>query len=568
MLCDTYLFSHIGKTMNRIFFIRDHYLVFFLTMLLISPNALVFAKEDTAHLSLKKTAVSQEKTRSYTVKKGEWLFDIMRNELGITSHRFSIIKKLNPQLRNLNAIYPGQIIKLPEKDQTSPESSENPASENSYRTKKGDSLTRIAMRQLNAKSSDILKTVRQLKTLNPDIKDLNRIYPGHVLHLPQRSIVIAQKNIDSPQIDSTEAKKSEQKEKLVMPPENRLDVIKDIITRMNGSLVKVGMHYIPIPQMGQVTIDCSMIPVAELDDGSTILIDFTNRVPDSLKKLIQANWKNYRVVKPGSDDSLTDILQKIINASDGYTMTKSSVPLVVGKNPTARFDLDWIISKTSSGKGEFYKQGLIFHSNVLYTIPNPFLNYARKNGLIVTEITDLAVVNSSGTPYTGLEIAPSLPSASNKEMAHTLLLMLGYTPVKDANVRIFDPNKDGFNLSITADLLVKKGERSLMIHSKQLPQQFIDALNKNMGIDTLLLDRNSDRKTVIENVIQSMHIPCTIDNFSFPEPGKIHQSKSFIFFPAFKIAKDKGFLYLIDFDMDRDLYEYLHNHWEVNLVKF
>jgi len=547
--------------------LQIYYIVLLLLMFLLHSHSSAFAKEDTAHLSFKKTAVSHEKIRSYTVKKGEWLFEIMRSEVGVTSHRFSIIKKLNPQLKNVNMIYPGQVIILPGKDSSQIETAEKVVPENLYRTQKGDSLTRIAMRQLESKSSNILKTVRQLKELNPAIKDENRIYPGQIIRLPQRSIIIAQKNIDTPQSDSTEAKKSEQKEKLSMPPESRLDIIKEIITRMNGSLAKTGMHYIPIPQMGQVTIDCSMIPIAELDDGSTILIDFIDRVPDSLKKMILTHWKNYHIANIDSDDSLADTLQKIISASESYIVTKSNAPFIVGETPTAHFILDWIITKKSSDKRESYKQGIIFTSDALYTIPSAIIAYARKNGLIVTEITAHNVSKSFDKTYNISEI-PSLPDVSNKEMTHALLLLLGYSPVKDAEVKIFDPSKDGFNLSITADLLVKKGERSLMIHSKQLPKQFIDTLNKNRGIDTLFLDNTVSRKTAIENVFQFMNIPYSRDNFSFPESGKISQLKGFMTFPAFKIAKDKGFLYLVDFDMDRDIYNYLHTQWEVSLIKF
>jgi hypothetical protein len=58
---------------------------------ILTPQHILAQKEDTAHLLLKKTAVSPGKTRSYVVKEGDWIFEIMRKEAGITSHRFSII---------------------------------------------------------------------------------------------------------------------------------------------------------------------------------------------------------------------------------------------------------------------------------------------------------------------------------------------------------------------------------------------------------------------------------------------------------------------------------------------
>jgi hypothetical protein len=542
-------------------------LAFLIIFLLVNPSQSLSAKEDTAHLSLKKTAVSNEKSRPYKVKKGEWLFDIMRNELGVTSHRFSIIKKLNPQLKNMNMIHPGQVIMLPENGSAKSEPAEEAVPESTYKAKIGDSITRIALRQLKAGPSEASKAVRQIQLLNPGIKDFNKIYPGQLLQLPRRSITITQKDVTASQVESSEVKKEEQKEKTIMPPESRLDTIAEIISRMNGSLSKTGAHYIPIPKMGQVTIDCSTIPVAELDDGSSILIDFNSRVPDSLKKMIETNWKNYHVVKIDSIDNLTDTLQKIINASNTYAITKVTTPVVIGKTPTVQFTIDWMIAKKGSDAGEPYRQGLIFTTGAASSIPGPVIAYARKHELIITEIADHGVVTVPVTTYNSPEVT-ILPAATNQELAYAFLILLGYSPLKDTEVRAFDSARDGFNLSITADLLVKKGDRSLMIHSKKLPQQFVDALNNNRGIDTLFLDDTADRKAVIEKVIQGMNIRASFEIFSFSEPQKINQPKCSVTFPAFKIIRDNGTLYMIDFSMDGDLYRYLYTKWEVNLVRF
>ena len=45
-------------------------------------------------------------------------------------------------------------------------------------------------------------------------------------------------------------------------------------------------------------------------------------------------------------------------------------------------------------------------------------------------------------------------------------------------------------------------------------------------------------------------------------------TKGIINIPAFKITRDKGHFYLIDFDIDRDIYGLLHDRWEVSIVKY
>jgi hypothetical protein len=465
-------------------------------LLLISPIQNVCSQEDTANLSLKKTASPDQKTRPYVVKKGEWIFDIMRNQVGITSRDFSLIKKFNPQIKNFNKIYPGQ-----------------------------------------------------------------------VLQLPQKSIAVTKQGVKTPQVEPTEAKKIEQKEKTVMPPENRLDIIRAIMGRMNSSFVTTGKHFIPIPQMGQVTIDCSMIPVAELEDGSIVLVDFTDRITDPLKKTIQTSWQNYHVVKAASNDDVAAILQKIINASNAYTMTKEIKPFALGNNPSIKLMLDWTISKKTSLEGKPYSHGLVFVSDNSQLLSRPMIAYAEKNGMIISEIMDgRGLVSAPDLKYRMTEM-PVITGNSGKDLIYSLLVTLGYAPVKDTEVIIFDSVRDNFNLTIKADLLVKKGDRYMMIHSKKLSQQYIDTL-KNRGTDATFLEEGASRKSVIEKTLQVMKIPYSFDNFSFSEPKKTTQRRETVVVSAFKIARDKGFVYLIDFDMDRDLYGLLHHQWEVNIVKY
>jgi LysM repeat protein len=539
------------------------FLIFALIPILVNLNQEIMAKEETAHLSLKKTAVSNQNTRNYVVKKGDCIFNIMRDEVGIESRRFSVIKKFNPHLKNLNKILPGQIIILPEKDVNTDDS----ASKAVYTAKKGDSLIRIAIRQLKVKRGDIEKTVKLIRQLNPGIKDLDRIYPGQVLNLPQGSIEVTKQDTASPHADLYDSSKNEQKEIPIMPPSNRLDAIRHVISRMNGSFMTGGKYFIPIPQMGQVTIDCSIIPVAELDDGSAVLLDIADRVPDTLKKMIQENWKNYHIIKAGSNDDIITILKKIIGASKSYAISKVTKPFTAGNNPPIQFNPDWIISKKAAAEERTYHQGLNFVSDDSQLLSRPMIEHANRNGLIISEIMDgRGLISAPDLKYSAPEI-PIINATTTKDLAYAILLSLGYSPVKDAEVKIFDLVRDGFNLSITADLLVKKGARSVLFHLKRIPQQFIENL-KLKGTDTAFLEEGASRKYVIEKTIQAMNISYSLDRFLFSEPEKVDKPRVAIIIPAFNIARDKGYLYLIDFDMDRDIYRLLHNKWGVNVIRY
>ena len=527
----------------------------------------VFAQEDTAHLSFEKTAPSKMKTRTYVVKEGDWLFGIMQSQAGLSLHRSTIIKKLNPNIKDVNRIYPGQVLILPDIEPPASADKDGSLPTEAYTIKRGDSITRIAVRQFNiTKLSEVIRTVNEIKRLNPDIKNYNLIYPREILRLPRRSIIIAKQETKVSEAESPTQVEDLSKEKTVTLPETRLAVIRHVIGRMNGSLITTGKYYIPIPQVGQVTIDCTTIPAVELDDGNIFLLDFSNRIPDTLKNMIRANWNNYHPIKVNDLESTATTLQKIINASNKYTMTKRTMPYITGNSPTLQLSVDWMIAK-STPEGKPYLQGLSFVTDDAQLLPKPMITYAERNGLIITEImVGNGVVSASDEDYTLPQVS-TLNAIANTELIDALLNELGYPIVKDAEVGIFDTTKEGFNISIKADLTVKREDKQIIILSKKIPQQFIDNL-KNRGTEIIFLEEGETRKAVIEKVLQAMSIPFSFNSFSFSIPEKTNNPKGTISFPAFKIARDKGYFYLIDFDVDRDIYGLLNDRWEVNVVKY
>ncbi len=87
------------------------------------------------------------------------------------------------------------------------------------------------------------------------------------------------------------------------------------------------------------------------------------------------------------------------------------------------------------------------------------------------------------------------------ELVNSLLNEFGYQTTRDAEVGILDASASGFDLSIKADVLAKKGDKQIIILSKKIPQQFIDSL-KTRGTETVTLEGGETKKTVIEKVLQ------------------------------------------------------------------
>ncbi len=111
---------------------------------------------------------------TYTVVRGDYIAKIVQ-KCNVT---VDTIRKANPEIKDLNLIYPGQVIRL-KVDASVPAPTPTPTTpttSGTYTVVRGDYLSAIAKR-FNTTVSDILK-------VNPQITNPSLIYVGQVIKLP------------------------------------------------------------------------------------------------------------------------------------------------------------------------------------------------------------------------------------------------------------------------------------------------------------------------------------------------------------------------------------------------
>jgi LysM repeat protein len=548
-----------------------------------------YATEDAAKISLKKTAVSKQNVHNYTIKKGDVISAIIRRIPGITEEdipdNYRIIKELNPAVKDLNKLFVGQILILPgkgtypaqEKKEEIAASVVNTPKASSgtrvYTIKKGDSLINIIHRELKI-MTDTIKTLQLIKSMNAHIVNVNKIYAGQIIKLPAKTIFVKAPEeattVEQAMVKPAESQPQTEKiveviEKKVMPPEARLAVIRHVITQMNSSVLTAGNYYLPIPKTGQLTIDCSKIPVIEFDDKTIVFLDLGNRLTDNVKKMISDNWKNFRLVKVDKKDDVIAILKKVIASTKAYTMSRRETPLTIGNLPPVDINVDWTIVKTGAKQGISLTQGLRLLPEKNSLLPKAIKNYAQKNGFIITEIDEESgLVGKPEEIYSQLPL-PVFPGTSARDFSYALVTHLGFTAQKNADVKVFDIAKDGFNLSIKTDVLIKNTDKKYIIYSRSMPQQFINILKKT-GNELIFVADSDSPKTTMENILRSLGIPFASGYFSFSGMDR-NQAPYTINFSGTKIKTDKN-LYIIDFDIDPGIRGLLQEMWSVNIARY
>jgi LysM repeat protein len=471
----------------------------------------VEAREGRASLVFQKTS-APPKTNVYVVKKGDILAGIFLKQPGNQRVPYNLIRRLNPGIRNLNRIYPGQKIVLPVRETL----------------------------ELSELPSDVHKK-SDFPSSGDRIKEEDRA-PA----------------VESFPPSAGPAENAPPETTIKTPPaiEHILGFIRPVVSRMNGTLIAKGNYFIPLKEAAQITIDCSLIPVIELDEGTTVLLDFGNRLSEEVKALIGQSWTNYAFV-PGEE--LTDGLRGlkgIIRRSRNYEMSEVGSPFVLLPKPEIRVFPDWAIAAKKTSANATYRQGLF----LLGSNEKPFAGEARsfleKNGLVVTEI-------SGNRAVTGPSIQKAAPTPTDLSglkgivLAELLLKTLGETPVAGIEVVLFDQAKSGFNLSITADLLLRRGEKRFVIHTKRLPEQFVHIL-KEGGAEVVQIAEDASGRPLIEGLLQALQIPVSFGYFAFRIPEVGNRTRLTATFPALRAMSGDEPLYLIDFDAPPDVLAFLN----------
>jgi len=534
--------------------------IFFL--ILIYPPA-VFSKEDTAYISFKKVGVSRHQSNTYVVKKDEWLLDIIRRKYDVSKKEayriLKLVKRFNPELSDMNAIYPGQKLLFPRK-----RSSETAAAAHlfpdalsdeknkkvilKYVVKKGDSISGIIYRKSGNSRGEIHRILGLVKRFNPRVKDLDRIYPGQTLFLPRTIREMARVSFENKNV--------------TIPEYKILPVVSHVINRMYGEVITEGSYCIPVPPSGEVKVDCSRVPVVEINDGNIILLDLSNRIPSDLKRIIESTWENYRVIGVQKGEEISSILERVINATGVYKVRKVNQHERFGNTPIVKVFVEWLVSKKPRFKGTgSYAFNFVSKSSQL--VPFSVKDYAQRNDLEIIEIMDGFGVAADDKMYQSCPVRV-LDSGIGMDLANSLLEMLGYSPVKSSGIDILIG--DGLTLSMKADLLLNTEAGRIIITSSGFPDQVMDVLQKR-GDRVIFISEGESRKEVIENIMRVMKIPCLDNDFKFPLSGRNGKKSGDISLPALRLGDDEV-LYLVDYDVDKEICGLLNKEYKVTMVRY
>ena len=291
----------------------------------------------------------------YRVQRGDHIWEILRRKGAIAESNFpkfvSILKRFNSHIKDVNKIYPGQRILIPLKQITAKGKADSNRRRyvtvpiipdvlySSYKVHRGDCLSKIVTRHLGLSINQIPEEYFQtLRRLNPHIKNVNRIYPGQNIRIPElasqglfprdplsvdpsEDLVSGKSKADGDFGGTQTASAGSAARKGILPPEQRLSgalgMLSGSLARFGARLLDSGICYFPVEQKQDIKLDLAAFPVIESDDGRHLILDTGRHLEQGAEKVIRSFWKPLSIIQIDPKDSARTMLGKIFDAISG-----------------------------------------------------------------------------------------------------------------------------------------------------------------------------------------------------------------------------------------------------------
>jgi LysM repeat protein len=290
----------------------------------------------------------------YVVQKNDWVLKIFRQKGEIAHKDFrdflGIFKRLNPHIKDIDMIRPGQGIDIPLRKLehgslagqasgvvTIPFVTLTQVSEvikthsQSYEVQRGDTVSKMIARKYGRFGSESYKEgVKLFQAANPQITDLDVIYAGQKVYLPDPSIrqesfysamYDAQGNLRESIPSGSGARPPASDRPLPAPPaapeektSGPQSTLAEAAATMNGKLHAKGTYYLPRPGADDFELDLSRHPMLEFGDGTRLIFTSSDRIMDMSREQFQAVWPKIKTVSVDEQADAEEIIGAVFDS--------------------------------------------------------------------------------------------------------------------------------------------------------------------------------------------------------------------------------------------------------------
>ena len=482
----------------------------------------------------------------YVVKKDDWVFKLFREKGEISNRDFPeflrIFKRLNPHIHDIDMIRPGQQIVIPLKkvDQDElPEQSSGVVTipyltnvtlpddatkySSDYRVNKGDCVSvLISKRYGNFGTPSYQNGEKLFRLMNPQIKDLNLIYAGQMIRLPESKNQNQLQALPQPQPPlSTEAIQKtpeierpdssvtfDEKIPLSSSVNNRQEPsdspLLKVASVLDAKLFNKGDYYIPRPGQEDYKVDLSQTPFIKLEDGKRVFFTSGNENQDTEINMLKSFWKDVLIVNLTPDDSMEKVFDTVFGSLEGDVIKHRLSFSDHGVEVEVKGQ--WIIEKP--GKNGEAKRDLCITviDDLKERTPQSIVRYLDQNNIIIKEILIGEHVEEPKSNVSRFNIGDKnldiINAPDHETFVKDVLMAMGYQYAPNKNISF---QYAGIQINATSNLAYKDNGNIFYIDFGNFYGDAIHAIEKS-GYSIIQVKGNDGLDDIIQKLLGAMNI--------------------------------------------------------------
>lgn len=470
---------------------------------------------------------------SYIVRKGDHVWELLRRKGVIAEKDFpqfvSILKRLNPHIKDVDKIFPSQQILIPLKET---EAREHPPDARpryitipiipdvlyvTYEVRPGEWLRKIVTTHVGLQWDELSEDyVKTLKRLNPAINDLDLIHPGQPIRIPEVSAKVPTRTAAAP----TET---------LPPPKKRIpwwqQAVSKTVAGLGGKLLASGRCYFPGKDQ-DLFLDLTTFPMIEMGDGRHLILKSRKDFPENLERAIRSFWKSLIIIRIDPGEPWVTALDKVFRAISGGKVQKilDIHELDDGIRVTLRGD--WILSQDDNGRipPAYYCITLI--ENPEERTSAPVVEYLAKENIQVVDILAKGGMENkmpSSQKNAPEELSMQRIHASGQEaFVYGLVTAMGYSYEPQVPLT-FD--YAGFQVETTSNIIHGENAMDVVVDFGTFYGDAESAIEAG-GLKVVSIRPEDGALTIVRNLLKTIGLPFAEDPVFFAANRNVFKTVS------------------------------------------
>lgn len=472
----------------------------------------------------------------YVVQKNDWVLKLFKQRGEIAHEDFPeflrIFKRINPHIRDIDRVRPGQHIMIPLKKikqgtlpgQSSgivtipfvtisnvPEAIDKRSA--AYEVRKGDCVSVLIARKFGEFGSEAYQDgIKLFKLVNPDIEDIDRIYAGQMVHIPDPSLrkedwypsLFGPSNGDGG-VGGYEGGLQAQVPAQEPPAATVVDdrpktPLMEAASILNARLLDKGKYYFPRPGQEDFELELSSMPIIELKDGTRIVFPENAEVQRTEVEIITAYWKRVKVVGLAAGATAEQVFNSvfdslgIVPSSEGLSFSDRGVDVEArGK---------WIIEEPSTGDVVPRKVCISLIERPDQRTPESICRYLEQHDIIVR---DVVAGPGPGPESAQRETRPvmgavTIDPSNPRHMVRDFVTALGFQYAPDVSISF---PYAGVQIKAVSNLIAMPGRIPLLVDFGDFYGDALAAIEKT-GFDIIQIKGEDGPGAIIKKLLTAL----------------------------------------------------------------